>query len=86
MPVSTKSSRRRSTKRPDPAPRRSRLVALHLWCETADCDNGQESDERLSAQRVWALRTDAQWFAALQCPTCGCLRGITAEIALPSLR
>lgn len=85
--MSAKSSRRRSTNTATSStktPRlatKTRIVALHLICDTADCDKGLKA-ERLSVRNYWwSVRLRKQWYARLQCPTCGCLRILTLELA-----
>ena len=63
---------RRSTKAPTQA-----RVQLCLVCTTADCDGADPQPLPLRRRRgVEAL-------TALQCPTCGCLRTISAQLGTP---
>lgn len=76
--MSTKSSRRRSTKRPR-ATTTEGLRAIHLLCETDDCPSEPEHLTRRALRRWWNSTEDVL-LTKQQCPICGCLRTMVVEI------
>ena len=79
--MSTKSSRRRSTKRPRATTPTDGLHAIHLLCETDDCPSEPEHLTRRALRRWWDA-TEEVWWTKQQCPVCGCLRTMVAEVRL----